>query len=97
MKHKCNARIDMLNGVLMVEDEGGEGVISVTNDIENVVADLQAMGLLHGQPLIYCDSEGVWDGIKYNNYGFDSFVALRETHQGRAIQKAKLYREQGRL
>ena len=42
-------------------DKGG---VSVTNDMENVLADIQsAEGLLDDLKVVYRDSDGIWDGV----------------------------------
>jgi hypothetical protein len=79
--------------------------MSVTNDIENVVKDLSEKGLLNGEPpLIYCDSEGWYDGIEYckageydDSHQFIAFVHIRTKIQDVAVQMAIGFRRQGRL
>ena len=48
-----------------------QGSKSVTNDIDNVVADIkdEIDGDLSGYAIIYRDSLGVWDGIKLSETG----------------------------
>jgi hypothetical protein len=47
-----------------VTDLDLDGARSVTNDIENVIADLVTMErLFPGDRLIYRDSEGTWDEV----------------------------------
>ncbi|MBB5496877.1 hypothetical protein [Paraburkholderia sp. MM5384-R2] len=50
--------------MVAVADLNQPGHRSVTNDIENVIADLVRVGaLLSGDRVIYRDSDGVWDQV----------------------------------
>ncbi len=64
-------------------DQGGK---SVTNDIDNVIADVSAIEGVDPQDLkvVYRDSDGIWDGydpVKCR------FIPLRETTETGAIGK----------
>jgi hypothetical protein len=50
--------------ILWIEDLGG--LKSVTNDIENILADiaiLHGVSMIKGKHIMYKDSMGIWDGI----------------------------------
>jgi hypothetical protein len=55
-------------GVVAIADLDA-GRRSVTNDADNVVADLHQRGLLKGRRLIYRDSEGRWDELGHDENG----------------------------
>ena len=61
---------------------------SVTNDVENVLRKIEQyhQAPIFGFKIMYCDSEGVWDGINWDGE-HASFFALRETEEGRARNK----------
>jgi hypothetical protein len=67
-------------------DEGG---MSVTNDIENVLAVLVAEGALTpGMRVIYRDSEDLWDEVIIDEHcKFVTFRALREGVRDAAMMK----------
>ena len=51
---------------------------SVTNDVENVIADLVANGIdVTRSHVIYQDSEGYWDGIRVLDQKFAGFFPIR--------------------
>lgn len=58
--------------------------MSITNNIENVLAEIvQKQSLnLNKAIIIYRDSTGKWDGWSYND---DDFVILQETSEERAV------------
>jgi len=77
-------------GVVAIIDQD-DGAMSVTNDIENVVARLVTLGMLRaGDRLVYRDSGGDWDevvltpGMKFSH--FDQY---------RAVSVSDLIREMG--
>lgn len=82
-----NYTFDKVEGVpfLCIVDEN-RGAMSVTNDIENVVESIIAeeKQLPKECLIIYCDSDGIWDG--WNN-DTQSFVALQA--QSKAEAQAK--------
>ena len=56
-----------------------QGSKSVTNDMENVLDDIQTeLGDLAGYAVIYRDSMGRWDGIRLER-GIVVFYSLNET------------------
>lgn len=59
-------------------DDGGR---SVTNDIEQVCAELATRGALSpGHRLVYRDSEGIWDEVMLDSAcAFVDFLPLRAT------------------
>jgi hypothetical protein len=78
--------------VLCIFDQCVPGYGSVTNTMEAVLADLQALGYdLNAQPIIYCDSEGIWDGVIYLYGQFRGFVSINKRHQMDAIEAAYRY------
>lgn len=65
------------------------GGVSVTNDIENVVADLVKAGHdFKCKRLIYCDSEGHWDGVCVVENKFSRFVPLGRSNKEEAANAA---------
>lgn len=61
-----------------------QGSKSVTNDMENVLDDIQAqIGDLSGYAVIYRDSMGRWDGVRLER-GLVEFYSLNETNPDRA-------------
>ena len=73
--------------VLLIEDMD-LGRMSVTNDIENVLSELE--DLYRGLPeiIIYRDSEGIWDGVNNNGVSVN-FYMLNTPDTEDAIEKAK--------
>ena len=62
------------DGAIMVEDRDlGR---SVTNDAENVIADLRERGFDLSLPVIYCDTTGRWDGLTVRDGRFAGFYPL---------------------
>ena len=73
--------------VIIDLDRGGR---SVTNDIEAVLATLDdQLGGLGDRPVIYRDSEGLWDGVLHSGAVFRGFRPLRERSVGRALQRVR--------
>lgn len=63
------------------------GSKSVTNDMENVLADIQtALGDLTGYAVIYQDSMGRWDGVRLVGQSV-VFYSLNEVDQQRASSR----------
>ena len=63
---------------------------SVTNDADNVIADLMGEGVdLHKHPVIYRDSERVWDRLLVVDGRFAGFAPLNVKDQGEAIEKLR--------
>ena len=64
-----------------------QGSKSVTNDMDNVLADIQAeLGDLAGYAVIYRDSTGRWDGVRLER-GIVAFYALNEIDPERAAAR----------
>jgi hypothetical protein len=78
----------VIAGILCVVDADEEGARSVTNDAEQVVAELHALGLLPpGRRLIYRDSTGAWDEMVVREGGlFVGFAPLRAKSLLEALQ-----------
>lgn len=66
-----------------------DGPCSVTNDAENVIADLVARGFdLSRSQVIYCDTLGIWDQILIDRTGhFAGFSSLNERDLAAALGK----------
>lgn len=77
-------------------DTGGK---SVTNDIDNILKKLQKEnGIdLYAQPIMYCDSMKIWDGIQVDRVGrtgfYTSFFSLNERDESTALAKIKAMQE----
>jgi len=78
---------ELTNGVLCITDLNiGK---SVTNDAENVIADLIKGGWdFTTIPVIYRDSIGMWDGLQVLNGRFVGFFQICEDDQLKAVQSA---------
>jgi hypothetical protein len=64
-----------------------QGSKSVTNDIENVLEDIRAeVGDLAGYAVIYRDSMGRWDGVRFER-GLVEFYSLNETDPEQAAAR----------
>ena len=79
--------VQIEHDALLLEDTG-DGALSVTNDAENVIADLAEKNLLcnpSGQlrRVAYRDSMGYWDELLHDGSQFMGFSMLRmHTQQG---------------
>lgn len=75
------------NGVICIIDHD-EGK-SVTNDAENVIADLVKQGIdVDTQPVIYRDTRGIWDQLLVKNGRFYTFKSVNE--RDKELAKAKV-------
>lgn len=64
---------------------------SVTNDIENVIADLINNGIdVNQYNIIYRDSMKIWDGIHTRDGKFKDFYSINETDFEKACLKIKI-------
>lgn len=64
-----------------------QGSKSLTNDMENVLDEIQAeLGSLAGYSVIYRDSMGRWDGVRLER-GLVEFYSLNETDPERAAAR----------
>ena len=81
----------IVGNVLWIKDNN-LGNMSVTNDMENVLEHLDKQldyALSNNRYLIvYCDSEGTWDGIYYHEKMAD-FIIMNETSLESAINRIK--------
>ncbi|WP_157266396.1 DUF6011 domain-containing protein [Azohydromonas aeria] len=76
------------DGVICIVDlNGGK---SVTNDAENVIADLVTAGApVDTMPVIYRDSVGVWDELAVADSRFSTFRSVHERDKGAATAIVK--------
>jgi hypothetical protein len=78
-------RIEKYSGqeVIVIEDLN-MGNMSVTNDIENVINDIEMIENIdaHSMIIVYRDSEGVWDGFDYEN---GDFISLNKNNWRAAV------------
>lgn len=73
--------VQNITGKPLVIRDIGRHCVSVTNDAENVVAELRAGNMLpEGRRLFYYDSTGHFDEILLNARGFAGFGPGREAH-----------------
>lgn len=70
--------------VIIIQDWGGSTAMSVTNNIENVVAEICAKEKIVSTDymIVYEDSNGEWDGWDSKN---DQFVLLSASSASEAI------------
>lgn len=79
--------------ILWIEDKGG--MKSVTNDIENVLADIAKDRGISNKKIMYKDSDGIWDEVraKITTKGKDvsisnlEFFPITETNFHKAKEK----------
>lgn len=79
MKHTASYDARLHNGQLVVIDRN-RGGMSVTNAMESVIGELGARFPTYPfqkKGLIYQDSDGVWDGVRFTPKGAWVFVPLR--------------------
>jgi len=80
-------RIENFSGrqIIIIEDLNLGGM-SVTNNIENVVREIEIMEKIKASEfmIIYKDSEGVYDGF---DYAKEQFIPLQEDHWKGAVSK----------
>jgi len=78
--------------VLCIFDQCIPGYGSVTNTMEDVLAELQSLGYdLRAQPIIYQDSEGIWDSVIILKGQFQGFRLLNNRNQMDAVAAACRY------
>jgi hypothetical protein len=82
--YKCELEGDDL--LLITDLDQGR---SVTNDAENVIADLARTYDLTARRVIYRDTMGVWDGLAVNRGKFTGFVAIDARTRDDAVQRAR--------
>ncbi|WP_409562680.1 hypothetical protein [Hyphomicrobium sp. MC8b] len=79
---------EIADGVLALTDCNGPR--SLTNDVENVLADLRdTLGLPLPATIVYRDTQGAWDGIAHVDGIFSGFYFLGTRDRDTAIAKAK--------
>lgn len=79
---------DLAGDVLWIIDRGG--LKSVTNDIENVLKDIEAVIGPEGmkrKKIMYRDSMEIWDGVRVSENGCVSFFPLTERDAMKAREK----------
>lgn len=86
--HRASYTHDVVQGVVCITDL--DGPKSVTNDAENVVADLVRAGvILPTTPVIYRDTMGVWDELVVTGGRFVGFRPVTERDQAAAVAKIR--------
>jgi len=86
-KNKVNFYAEFVDGVLCIIDT--DGPISVTNDVENVIDRIREVGIDLTKPVIYRNSEGVWDGLLIKDGKFAGFIFLNTEDRYWAIHFIK--------
>lgn len=66
--------VESENDEILVIRDVGKAQMTVTNDAEAVVEDLEEKGLLRGRKLLYYDSEGRLDELKHKDGKFSGFA-----------------------
>lgn len=74
--YSYTARVE--DGAIVIEDQ--DRGRSVTNDAENVIADLRERGFDLALPVIYRDTMGCWDGLTVRAGRFAGFYPLNSIH-----------------
>src|SRR3990167_5913384 len=72
----------MSDDILCIEDLGGAK--SITNDMERILKEISSEQHCEGAIIIYRDSEGVWDGVRFRN-GVVTFYSVNERDLGDAL------------
>jgi len=73
------------NVIAIIDYDQGK---SITNDAENVIADLAASFDLSKYHVIYRDTRGIWDGLLVDRTGrFAGFSAINERDLPAALAK----------
>lgn len=64
---------------------------SVTNDMENVLAEIEEKEGKHlkGCKIAYQDTEGIWDGVTYNKDGSIDFYSIDVMSENEAFDILK--------
>jgi hypothetical protein len=80
-----------IDGYSLAIEDLNLGNMSVTNDIENVLATIAKKEnlSLSDYQIMYCDSEGIWDGVDYDN-GKVSFFPISENEYEKAREKLRI-------
>ena len=78
--------------VYVIVRDNDLGNISVTNDMEMILLDLfELIPKLDETTIIYRDSQGIYDGVKLKDNGFE-FYPIGEKSESRAIHKAEFFK-----
>lgn len=72
MRAEYNYKID--DNLVYIEDTGGWK--SVTNDMENVLADIAKDNKISCKKIMHKDSDGIWDGVRANISVVDNKVSV---------------------
>lgn len=84
------------NGVLHITDNNGP--VSVTNAMERVLIEIWGSVDIVAMPVIYRDSQGIWDGVHFattiegdrKSISGVRFYSINETELEKALEKARL-------
>jgi hypothetical protein len=74
-------------GVLCLIDLNGSR--SLTNDMENALEKLRGFGISTERPIVYRDSEGIWDEVVTYRGRFQAFDCLNSKNHREAIHKMR--------
>ena len=91
---RAHFTIEFVKGVCCLMDLD-DGSMSITNDAEAVVNYLFAHGIIaYGDkiPVIYCDTDGMWDGMRIRGNEFAGFVPIGTPDIDEAVEYALLQR-----
>ena len=94
-KTKSNFRWHQLFGIITIHDLGGE-CMSVTNDMENVLTFIRndlniSESEMQGTKIIYEDSDGIWDGVKYYSDDEIDWIPLQCDSEKEAVSAINDY------
>jgi hypothetical protein len=81
------AELDGDDVIVIIDHDDGSR--SVTNDAENVVADIAARFDLRARRIVYRDSEGRWDGLVVECGRFAGFIMLGTDNREKAVSLAR--------
>lgn len=83
------------HGTLVLQDKCGEGAVSLTNNMENVLVDIQSILKvdLSKRAIIYRDTDGVYDMVEWDGDNID-IIPLREFELKKALERAHKRRKE---
>lgn len=91
MMQRAHFTLEVVHGLGAIVVQDKDGPVSVTNDAESVVADIVSflgpvvdLGKFR---IVYCDSDGRWDGIVVKDGKFAGFLILAAQSVNAAVAR----------